>query len=44
VLIFSANVDDARKYLNSGFDGIAHTIDATVLVEGYREIVKNICK
>lgn len=44
VLIFTANVDDARRYLDNGFDGIAHTIDATVLVEGYREIVKNICK
>lgn len=42
VLIFTGNIDDAKKYLNDGFDGVAHTIDATVFTEGYRKIVKSI--
>jgi 4-hydroxy-2-oxoheptanedioate aldolase len=44
VLIFTANIDDARRYLDAGFDGIAHTIDVTVLVEGYKKIVNSIFK
>lgn len=42
VLIYTGNINDAKIYLDDGFDGIAYTIDATVLVEGYREIVKSI--
>ena len=40
--IFTGNLADAKKYMEKGFDGIAHTIDSTVLIEGYRTIVENL--
>ena len=40
--IFTRNLADAKKYMEKGFDGIAHTIDSTVLIEGYRTIVENL--
>lgn len=42
VFIFSTSTDDAKKYLEIGFDSIAHTLDSAVFVEGYKEIVKTI--
>lgn len=41
-LIFTSSIGDAKRYLEKGFDGAAHTIDAAVLVEGYRSIVKEL--
>lgn len=41
-LIFTGSIDDAKRQLAKGFDGVAHTVDASVFVEGYRSIVEEL--
>ncbi|HZK72160.1 MAG TPA: aldolase/citrate lyase family protein, partial [Clostridia bacterium] len=43
IFIYTGNIEDARKYLANGYDGVAYNMDAAVLVNAYRKIV-NIIK
>jgi len=40
--IYTGSIEDTKKYFADGFEGVAHTIDAAVLAEGYKKIVKTI--
>lgn len=40
--IYTGSIEDSKKYFEAGFEGVAHTIDAAVLTEGYKRIVKSI--
>lgn len=41
-LIFSTAIDQARAYLEQGFDGVAHSIDFTVFTEAYKAAMADI--
>lgn len=41
-LIFSTAINQAREYLDQGFDGVAHSIDFTVFTEAYKTAMENI--
>ena len=41
-LIFTTSVQQARSYLEQGFDGVAHSIDFTVFTEAYKSAVDSI--
>ncbi len=41
-LIFSTAIDQARAYLEQGFDGVAHSIDFTVFTEAYKAAMAEI--
>lgn len=42
--IFTGTFSDATKYIKSGFDGLAHTVDTIVFIEAYKEIVDGLHK
>lgn len=42
--IFTGTLEDASKYIQAGFDGLAHTVDVTVLIDAYKEIVNELHK
>ena len=44
VLVFTGGMADAKMYLEKGVSGIAYSIDAAVLVEGYHSIMKDLKK
>lgn len=41
-LFFTTSVQQARSYLEQGFDGVAHSIDFTVFTEAYKSAVDSI--
>ncbi|HOR87196.1 MAG TPA: aldolase/citrate lyase family protein, partial [Bacillota bacterium] len=41
-LIFSGSADAAKKYLKDGFDGVAYGLDTNILINAYRDYVKQI--
>lgn len=43
-LIFTASVEDARRYLAMGFDAVANGLDTTLLAQHYRAMVDEIRK
>ena len=43
-MIFTTSVQQARSYLEQGFDGVAHSIDFTVFTEAYKSAIDNICR
>jgi 2-keto-3-deoxy-L-rhamnonate aldolase RhmA len=40
--IFSGSIDSSKKYLKDGFDGVAYSLDTGILVNAYRDCVKQI--
>lgn len=42
-LIFSTSTEQAKVYLDQGFDGVAHSIDFTVFTQAYKALVDEIC-
>ena len=40
--IFSGSIDLAKKYLNDGFDAVTYGLDTSILVNAYRDCVKQI--
>ena len=42
-LIFSTSTEQAKAYLDQGFDGVAHSIDFTVFTQAYKALVDEIC-
>lgn len=41
-LIYCGTVDAARKYIKDGFDGVAYGMDALVIINAYKDILKQI--
>ncbi len=41
-MIFTPNADTAKKYFEQGFDAVAYSMDAAILVNGFRAIVKQV--
>ncbi len=41
-LVFSSDPDEARTFLDMGFDAVANSIDSIVFIEAYRNIVHRI--
>ena len=41
-MIFTANLDLVKGYYEQGFDAVAYSMDAAILVNGFREIVKQV--
>lgn len=42
VLIYSGSADSAKKYLKDGFNGVAYNLDASILINAYKNDVKQI--
>ena len=38
--IFAGNMDDAAKWAGMGFDSVAYGLDASVIIESYRSLVR----
>ncbi|MBR5474835.1 MAG: hypothetical protein IKU83_05455 [Lachnospiraceae bacterium] len=41
-MIFTPSVEKAKAYFEQGFDAVAYSMDAAILVNGFREIVKQV--
>ena len=41
-MIFTPNIEKAKAYFEQGFDAVANSMDAAVLVNGFREMVKQV--
>lgn len=41
-MIFTTNVDEAKKYLRMGFDAVANSMDSILFMKVYQEMMKGI--
>ncbi len=41
-MIFTNSIEDAKKYMNQGFDAVANSIDTIMFMNAYKEMVENI--
>jgi len=42
VLIYSGSVDSAKKYLKDGFNGVAYSMDLNILINAYKDVIRQI--
>ncbi|MBQ3369597.1 MAG: hypothetical protein IJG48_01115 [Mogibacterium sp.] len=38
-MMFSSNTDEAKKYIEQGFDAVANSIDSALFMEVYKDMV-----
>ena len=41
-VIFTGNLDAVKEYYEQGFDAVAYSMDAAILVNGFRDVVKQV--